>query len=389
VIPGSYIQEWTAATPWPDRRQVEQDLIICRALCDIFNEPLLAERLAFRGGTAINKLLFRQPLRYSEDIDLVQVQPEPIGPTVDAVRRALSWLGPCRRKAAAHSIHLVFAFAPEADPTTTLKLKVEINTREHESLYGLKAYPFAVENPWFAGRASVASFESEELFGTKLRALLQRRRGRDLFDLNEGLKQLPLAPERVIASFDHYLAHEGTQITRANAEERMLAKLTRSLTDDIAAAKSEDLTVRRFVPHPLQAAEIFPFDIQRLRPALEYRFACSEILRANGSRRARLRWPSFASDQTCSPLRASVDARSGSSFFGSSSWRFKFMMNWRCWTSVKSASRNRSIRLRLCSCLRLARSSSNAASAPERVAPACERKSMMLAVPTSFRLTCA
>jgi hypothetical protein len=60
VIPTSYIQEWTAATPWPDSRQVEQDLIISRALCDIFNEPLLADRLAFRGGTALNKLLFRQ-----------------------------------------------------------------------------------------------------------------------------------------------------------------------------------------------------------------------------------------------------------------------------------------------------------------------------------------
>ena len=244
MIPTAYIQEWTAATAWPDPRQVEQDLIICRALCDIFNEPLLADRLAFRGGTAINKLLFRQPLRYSEDIDLVQVQPEPIGPTVDAVRRALSWLGPCRRRSAAHSIHLIFAFAPEADPTTTLKLKVEINTREHKSLYGLRAYPFEIENPWFAGSTSIAAFEPEELFGTKLRALLQRRKGRDLFDLNEGLRQLPLAPEKVIASFEHYLTHEGTQITRANAEERVLAKLTRSLTDDIAPLLSADVVYR-------------------------------------------------------------------------------------------------------------------------------------------------
>jgi predicted nucleotidyltransferase component of viral defense system len=177
VIPTAYIQEWTAATPWPDPRQVEQDLIICRALCDIFNEPLLADRLAVRGGTAINKLLFRQPLRYSKDIDLVQVRPEPIGHTVDAVRRTLSWLGPCQRKSATHSIHLVFAFAPEADPTTTLKVKVEINTPEHDSLYGLRAYPFQIQNPWFTGGTSIASFEPEELFGTKLRALLQRRKG--------------------------------------------------------------------------------------------------------------------------------------------------------------------------------------------------------------------
>jgi hypothetical protein len=92
------------------------------------------ERLAFRGGTALNKLLFNQPLRYSEDIDLVQIRPEPIGKTVDAVRGALSWLGPCRRKSAAHSVHLVFSFSPEAAPASNAKLKVEINTREHEHL---------------------------------------------------------------------------------------------------------------------------------------------------------------------------------------------------------------------------------------------------------------
>lgn len=139
---------------------------------------------------------------------------------------------------------LFFAFAPEANPTTTLKLKVEINTREHESLYNLRAYPFEIENPWFTGNTSIASFEPEELFGTKLRALLQRRKGRDLFDLNEGLRQLPLDLEKVIASFDHYLTHEGTQITRANAEERMLAKLTRSLTDDITPLLSADVIYR-------------------------------------------------------------------------------------------------------------------------------------------------
>jgi len=234
VIPSAFVQEWSATTPWPDPRHVEQDLIICRALCDIFNDPWLSERLAFRGGTAINKLLFAHPLRYSEDIDLVQVQPDPIGPTVDAIRRVLSWLGPCRRKAAPHSMHLVFAFAPDADPTSSLKLKVEINTREHGSLYGVRGYPFAVENRWHSARTSILSYEPEELFGTKLRALLQRHKNRDLFDLNEGLVQLSLNAEKVVATFGHYLKHEGNQITRANAEERMLAKLTRSLTDDIA-----------------------------------------------------------------------------------------------------------------------------------------------------------
>lgn len=170
MIPRAYIQAWSAKAPWPDLRQVEQDLIICRALCDLFNAPALKGKIAFRGGTAIHKLLFKQPLRYSEDIDLVQTRAEPIGATVDAIRDALSWLGKCNRTQAGHSMHLVFKFAPEIDPQTALKLKVEINTREHASLIGIEPYPFAVESDWYQGKAEIASFGPEELFATKLRA---------------------------------------------------------------------------------------------------------------------------------------------------------------------------------------------------------------------------
>ncbi len=234
MIPQAFLQAWSATAPWPDFRQVEQDLIISRALCDLFNASALRGKIAFRGGTAINKLLFQRPLRYSEDIDLVQTQQEPIGTTVDAIRDALAWLGGFNRNQAGHSMHLVFRFAPEADLQSTLKLKVEINTREHESLFGLRQYPFSVENDWYRGQAQIASFEAEELFGTKLRALLQRRKNRDLFDLAQGLEQLDMDLAKLVASFDHYLALEDTSITRAEAEQRMLQKLTRSLTEDIA-----------------------------------------------------------------------------------------------------------------------------------------------------------
>lgn len=233
MIPQAHTQAWRASAPWPSASQVEQDLIICRALCDLFSSPALAGKVAFRGGTAIHKLLFRQPLRYSEDIDLVQTQAEPIGPTVDAVREALSWLGKCNREQAGHSMHLVFRFAPEAEPAATLKLKVEINTREHHNLLGLRRYPFEVRNDWYSGRADLVSFEPEEVFGTKLRALLQRRKNRDLFDLHQGIEQLALDPVKVVACFEHYLSLEGIAISRAEAEERMLKKLTRSLIEDI------------------------------------------------------------------------------------------------------------------------------------------------------------
>jgi hypothetical protein len=163
----------------------------------------------------------------------VQTRAEPIGATVDAIRDALSWLGKCNREQAGHSMHLIYKYAPEADAQATLKLKIEINTREHDNLLGLKPYPFAVDNDWYRGATETMSFAPEELFGTKLRALLQRRKNRDLFDLHRGLEQLALDTDKLIACFEHYLALEGKPISRAVAEQRMLEKLTRSLTEDV------------------------------------------------------------------------------------------------------------------------------------------------------------
>ena len=80
MIPRDYITQWRAQAPWNEDFQVEQDLVISRALVEIFSDPVLAGALAFRGGTALYKLYLTPPARYSEDIDLVQVEPGPAGP---------------------------------------------------------------------------------------------------------------------------------------------------------------------------------------------------------------------------------------------------------------------------------------------------------------------
>jgi predicted nucleotidyltransferase component of viral defense system len=212
---------------------VEQDLLISRALRSMFIEPRLEGKIAVRGGTTINKVVLKYPSRYSEDIDLVHIVNEPIGPTTHAIFSALSWLGNCSSKQGQHSIHLIYKFNPEFDATLTLRLKVEMNTREHNNLLGLASYPFAMSNGWYSGSAEIISFKPEELFGTKLRALLQRRKNRDLFDLFYGLVHLNLDVDKIIACFYHYMALEGKSISRAMAEQRMFEKLATSLIDDI------------------------------------------------------------------------------------------------------------------------------------------------------------
>ena len=69
MINRTAITQWNKIVPWNDNAQVEQDLIISRALVAIFSDKFLASQLAFRGGTALHKLYLSPQPRYSEDID--------------------------------------------------------------------------------------------------------------------------------------------------------------------------------------------------------------------------------------------------------------------------------------------------------------------------------
>lgn len=187
MIPQAYITEWSNQVPWRTNEQVEQDLVICRALVEIFSDSFLSERLAFRGGTALHKLYLQPQPRYSEDIDLVQITTEPFGPIIDRLREKLAFLGDPVRKQKEHNNTLIFRFDSEFPPIQKLRLKVETNCREHFTVLGYEKVPFKVESSWFNGTCEITTYKLEELLGTKLRALYQRRKGRDLFDLHKAL----------------------------------------------------------------------------------------------------------------------------------------------------------------------------------------------------------
>lgn len=74
MIPRRYIVEWRRNAPWPTDAQVELDLVIERALIDLFSSPLLKKNIAFRGGPSQHKIHLKPQVRYSEDIDIVQIK---------------------------------------------------------------------------------------------------------------------------------------------------------------------------------------------------------------------------------------------------------------------------------------------------------------------------
>jgi len=172
MIPRDFITEWRAIAPWVQDFQVEQDLVICRALVNIFAHPALGDALAFRGGTALYKLYLKPAARYSEDIDLVQVNAEPAGPVMDALREVLDpWLGKAQYKQSEGRVSFNYRFLSEDPTPVPLRLKVEINTREHFTEHGFKRVPFSVESRWFNGVCEITTYDIDELLGTKLRAL--------------------------------------------------------------------------------------------------------------------------------------------------------------------------------------------------------------------------
>ncbi|MGM9777466.1 MAG: nucleotidyl transferase AbiEii/AbiGii toxin family protein [Prevotella sp.] len=205
MIPELYINEWHEVVPWSNPLMVEQDLIISRALVSIFSDPFLKENLAFRGGTALHKLFLHPQPRYSEDIDLVQIHPGPIKPIMFRLGEVLEWLPNRTTQQKRHSNKLLFRMESEIPPVQQIRLKVEINCFEHFNVLGHHEVPFSMKNGWFSGEAMLTTYHFEELVGTKVRALYQRKKGRDLFDLYMALTIREPNVEKVLDCYRKYI----------------------------------------------------------------------------------------------------------------------------------------------------------------------------------------
>lgn len=222
MIPAYALSGWRQQVPWIEDYQVEQDLIISRALISLYNNSEIKSSLAFRGGTALQKLYLQPGARYSEDIDMVQIRQEPIGITIDQIREALIWLGEPARKITERGAKLIYKFTTNNNEIR--KLKIEINTTEHYNYYDLIDMNFQVDSPWFKGEAAILTYNINELIGTKLRALYQRRKGRDLFDLWIVLKKEIIDCKNVVDVFLGYCKYNNCLVTRALFERNMLDK---------------------------------------------------------------------------------------------------------------------------------------------------------------------
>lgn len=204
MIPRPYIAKWQKNVPWKEFSQVEQDLIISRTLVEIFSDDFLRENLAFRGGSALHKIYLHPAPRYSEDIDLVQIKSGPIKPIMERIGEVVTFFEEKRAtQLRGHGAKALYRFTSEYEEIR-MRLKLEINCKEHFNVLEWVSFPYEVENEWFSGKAEIRTYNINELLGTKLRALYQRSKGRDLFDLDYSRQNIDLDYNQIIACFKEY-----------------------------------------------------------------------------------------------------------------------------------------------------------------------------------------
>ena len=223
MITQADIAHWQQRIPWPTLEQVEQDLVLSRLIVEIANHPLLGNELVFRGGTCLHKLWLDRPWRYSEDLDYVRRSAGGIGNVFDAIRDIASAVGfdQVRTDVRQHpKVRLESTFVNG----NRMRIKIEMNTFERSPARPTTTKRHDVDSPWFAGHADVSTFVLEELAATKIRALFQRKKGRDLFDLWLAVEQAGVPPEKIAACFGTYRPNGWTQ-------NRAIANLDAKLED--------------------------------------------------------------------------------------------------------------------------------------------------------------
>ena len=225
------VLEHQARVPWPSQPQIEQDLLLCRSMAALFNDNFLHGQIAMRGGTLLHKVHLAPPARYSEDIDLVVFGDRPEDHIRKALRRVLADVLGTPTKSAWEAVQLAirnavkpsrvlrltYAVPAVSDPGSILTIVVEANVTERKPHRPITVIPFEFHFRANAIKTRINGYDIHEMLGTKMRALFQRRRGRDLFDLYWALtaSEPAIEPRAVIESFQHYLRMEGVSAPRS------------------------------------------------------------------------------------------------------------------------------------------------------------------------------
>ncbi len=170
------------------RDTLEKVIRLAQVLHFLNTEPALSNRLALKGGTAINMLFFPLP-RLSVDIDLdylggdareEMLQSRQAFTTV--IMRYMEGQG-YRTNAQSKTPYSldswVFSYTNLGGNNDTITIEINYSLRSH--ILAERAMPLTL--PFLAGSAPILCLNAIEIYAGKINALLSRAAARDLFDV--------------------------------------------------------------------------------------------------------------------------------------------------------------------------------------------------------------
>lgn len=190
---------------------VEKDYVLGWLLSGIGSHPRLRDHWIFKGGTCLKKC-FVETYRFSEDLDFTVLEGGPLGPEdllpvlyemLDSVEQEsgitlLSRPPRVRVRPGGRSAEgRVYYLGPRGAPSEA-RVKLDLTYDEvvvEET--GRQAISHAYDDA-LPGDGSVRSYTFVEVFAEKLRALGQRTRPRDLYDVINLYRRADLRSERVL-----------------------------------------------------------------------------------------------------------------------------------------------------------------------------------------------
>lgn len=189
VLSKGQLTVWADTIGIPNLTLAEHDLRLTHALAGLYCAPALKDVLAFKGGTALNKIYFEKFSRLSVDLDF-----NLIGPPREVVKQGAPIRKSIEDVLRDQDPDYEFRFSYRADQTTLLArytphsggakqpLKIELSMRESVPIMGL--HEMSIPSPDVGSPIKVRTYSIEELLSTKIRALYERKKGRDIFDLD-------------------------------------------------------------------------------------------------------------------------------------------------------------------------------------------------------------
>jgi predicted nucleotidyltransferase component of viral defense system len=234
-VPAGYVAAWSELAPWRFSYQVEQDLLLTTALALIAEGPM-RDRLSFRGGTCLHKLVFGRAWRYSEDLDFCLVGDGEAEAVALEVAGQLAAIGGephatqpgARRYTSGAEIKLEFPSSSAELNGGRIVVKIDINDQETAPYdpAGYDARRLIANLPsGYALDVPIQTFTLEELLATKLRALVTRGtpQGRDLLDIWIALTHERFDVQRTVGFFHHYLQAVGKRMAYPEIADRIAA----------------------------------------------------------------------------------------------------------------------------------------------------------------------